>query len=345
MPDKEISFENLKKLLLLLCRYPFEEADKETLAFLISEVSDWSRMVALINAHGIIALAAYNIREAGLEKLLPADAMAALDNGRMQSMVRNTWLSENWKEVNTILTEAGIKHVLLKGMALEHTLYGAKGLRQMTDNDILIKREDSLKAWCLLQEKGFTRGLIKSAKFNRIIINIGEHLPPLYKNGYAIEIHHRIYDPGHANGKYFYNPIDETEETFIGDTKAWVLNKKAQLEHLINHFERHSLGGDQQLRLYADIVLLDKTAKIEIFDDFILNPQQNSKVKYIKASYKAGLNSIPVKYRFRFIIGDIFPSVTWMKNRYECNTLKAILHYPPRIGKLLWLMEGKAGRR
>ena len=68
MPDKEISFNHLKELLLLLCRYPFEVSNKVQLLKLLEEVRDWNNLVELINAHGIIALAAYNIREAGLEK-------------------------------------------------------------------------------------------------------------------------------------------------------------------------------------------------------------------------------------------------------------------------------------
>jgi hypothetical protein len=342
MPDKEISFDHLKELLLLLCRYPFEKSNKEALSKFLGEVQDWPKMVNLINAHGIIALADYNIREAGLEKTVPQDAMAILENGRMQSMIRNTWLTERWKEVNAILTNAGIKHVLLKGMALEHTLYGAKGLRQMNDNDILIKREDSLKAWHLLQQKGFSQGLVKSPLFKRIMGNIGEHLPPLYKNGYTIEIHHRIYGLRLTDGKNFYNPIDETEEILIGDIKALVLTKNAQLIHLINHYEKHALGGDQQLRLYADIILLNKESAINFPDHHILNPSQNDKPKYLKTAYKAGVTSIPAKLRWRFIIGDIFPTLKWMKNRYKCSAFKAILHYPPRVGKILWLIGKKA---
>jgi hypothetical protein len=37
---------------------------------LLGEVSDWHTLVKLINAHGIIALAAYNIKEAGLVSTL-----------------------------------------------------------------------------------------------------------------------------------------------------------------------------------------------------------------------------------------------------------------------------------
>ena len=340
MPEKEISFDHLKELLLLLCRYPFEETNKGILSDLIAEVKDWHKMVNLINGHGIIALADYNIRQAGLEKAIPEDSMALLENGRMQSIIRNTWLTERWKEVNTILTNAGIKHVLLKGMALEHTLYGAKGLRQMTDNDILVKREDSLKAWSLLQQEGFTYELLKSPLHRKILCDIGKHLPCLYKNGYAIEIHHKLYDNNLIDEKNLSDPVDEAVETLIGGKKAWILSEKHLLAHLADHFKKHAKGGEMPLRLYTDIALLDGTAGIDIPDNFILNPMQYNKAQYLRSSYKITVKSIPFRYKWRFIVGDIFPALKWMKNRYKCSAFKAVLHYPPRVGKVLWLIEG-----
>ena len=121
-----------------------------------------------------------------MEKYIPEDAIAALENWYMKSVVRNAWLTERWKEVNTILSRAGIKHVLLKGMALEHTLYGSKGLRQMNDTDILLKHDDELEAWHLLQEYAYSNELIKSGLYKKILADIGKHLPTLYKNGYAV---------------------------------------------------------------------------------------------------------------------------------------------------------------
>ena len=207
----------MRELLLLLCRYPFDEKDRETLAGLISGVKDWHKLVELINAHGIIALAAYNIKEAGLVMEVPEEAMAVLENGYLQSVVRNTWLTERWKEVNTILSNAGLKHVLLKGMVLEHTLYGSKGLRQMTDNDILVKREDALKAWNLLQQEGFFHEVIKSSFHKKILVDIGQHLPTLYKEQYAIEIHTRLFD-AKTNDTVDYNKMIDMFYTKIIET-------------------------------------------------------------------------------------------------------------------------------
>ena len=328
----------MKELLLLLCRYPYDKKNRETLSKLISEVTDWRKTVELINAHGIIALATYNIKEAGLVKKIPGDAMAFLENGNMQSMVRNAWLTERWKEVNTILCDAGIKHIILKGMALEHTIYGSRGLRQMNDNDILIKHEESYKAWQLLQQKGFTIEPLKSPLFKKIMFDLGKHLPTLYKNGFAIEIHHKLFDRGVKYDRSSFDFFEDAVEIKISGINALILSREVQIMYLINHFEHHVAEGDCQLRLFNDIILLDKNRKIEFPDCFISDPKQSHKPEFRKAAYKANLSLMPKWQRPLYILGDTFPSVEWMKKRYNCNWLKLLIFYPVRISKLLWLI-------
>lgn len=331
----------MKELLLLLCRYPYDESHGQHLSNLLGEVKDWHKMVELINAHGIIALAAYNIKEAGLEKKIPEEAMTFLQNGYLQSVVRNTWLTERWKEVNAILCEAGIKHILLKGMALEHTIYGSKGLRQMSDNDILINQDDSFRAWQLLQQNGFMLEPFKSPLFRKIIFAFGRHLPALTKNGYVVEIHNELFDNKNKEEFSHNNPFNDAIEIVIGGNKALILSEKLQLMHLIKHYNDHALAGNCQLRLFADILLFDDNTKYEFPDRFISDPIQENKKEFLKAAYKSNLCSIAPKNRWRFIIGDIFPSVKWMKKRYKCNGVKAMFYYPLRIGKLMWLIGRK----
>jgi hypothetical protein len=327
----------MRELLLLLCRYPFDEANRETLSNLIEEVQDWNKLTELINAHGIIALAAYNIKEARLMNKIPGDAMAILENGYMKSIVRNTWLTECWKEVNTILCDARIKHILLKGMALEHTLYGSNGLRQMSDNDILIKPDEALKAWKLLQRHGFTHEPFKSPLLKKIMFDLGHHLPALYKNGYVLEIHFALFNLGISEEELYHDLFTASVEIFIGDTKALILNKEMQLRHLIAHFKHHTASGDCQMRLYADIMLLDKSNYFEFPTLFISDPSQGTKKEFRKTAYKARIKAIQPKHRLRFLLGDTFPSIHWMKERYRCNGLKALLLYPIRTMKLWWL--------
>jgi hypothetical protein len=328
----------MKKLLLLLCRYPFEAGNRELLSSLVRAVQDWNELVQLINAHGIIALAAYNIREAGLEKEIPPEAMTILVNGYRQSVVRNLWLKERWKEVNVILESAGIKHILLKGMALEHTFYQSQGLRQMTDCDILVKHEDALKAWYLLQKEGYSCSPIKSPLHRKILINSGKHLPSLSKDGFILEIHHSLFEPEDRINMNNNDLFDSAVKITVGDTPALALPDEIQLKYLISHFIRHKLEGSCQLRLYADIILLDKNSEIVVPESFIYDPDQEQKPEFRKAAYKNALKSVPAKYRFQFILGDIFPAAGWMKERYKCSGLKLVFLYPLRIGKLMWVM-------
>jgi hypothetical protein len=327
----------MKELLLLLSGYPFDETYRETLSRLISEVTDWKKLVEVINAHGIIALAAYNIKESGLEQKVPLEAMQIIRNGFRQSQVRNLWLTENWKEVNTILCNAGIKHILLKGMALEYTIYEGRGLRQMNDTDILIQKKDSVKAWHLLTQAGYAPKPLKSPLFRKFIFNFGQHLPALYKNGYAIEIHTRLFNEG-SYEDVAKDPFNETIEITINGITANILSRKTHLKYLKQHLERHTHSGECQLRLYSDIALLENTKISGFPDQFISDPLQSSRPVFLRAAYKANIRSLPLKYRFRFIIGDMFPSLSWMKERYKSKGIKVFLFYPPRLSKLLWLI-------
>jgi len=328
----------MKELLLLLAHYPYNESSREILSRMLSEIKDWELFVKLVNDHGIIALAAYNIKEAGLEKMLPEKALAVLENGQMQSIVRNAWLTERWKEVNKILNEAGIKHILLKGMALEHTIYESKGLRQMTDNDILIKREEAIKAWELLQEKGFKINLQKSPLHRKIILEASQHLPALYKEGYALEIHTRLFDEWDTGQKAYNEFFEKAEGFVIGDSSAYILPKEIHIDYLVKHFKRHALAGEAQIRTFTDIKLLDPENPLEFPEEFIMFPNQRNKSNYKKAIYRENVWTVAPRHRLRFVAGDIFPSIAWMKNRYRCPGWKTIFYYPHRLGKLLWLI-------
>jgi hypothetical protein len=327
----------MKDLLLLLAHYPYDPSIKEIMAGLVKEIQDWDSFVKRVNDHGIIALAAYNIKEAGLENQVPEKSMAILENGLMQSIVRNAWLAERWKEVNEILNNAGIKHILLKGMALEHTIYGGRGLRQMTDNDILINREQAISAWEILQENGFEMMTPKSPLHLKIITRYGQHLPALFKDGYAVEIHSRLFDMTDDDNLHMKMFSESTEITVRGE-KAYILSEDIHLKYLIKHHTRHALSGECQLRTYADIKMLDPGNNLEFPDEFVPEPSQSHKKSYRRAHYRSTVQSVPPGYRLRFIAGDVFPSVEWMKGRYRCATVKTIIYYPGRMGKLLWLI-------
>lgn len=327
----------MKELLILLCKYPYLESGRNKMSQLLMEVKDWEKLVYLLNAHGIIALSAYNIKKAGLDGIIPREVWSKIENGMMQNIVRNTWLTEQWKELASILNGAGIDYILLKGMALEHTLYESKGLRQMNDIDILIQKENALQAWQLLKENGFVSKTLKSSLYEMILGEIDKHLPTLFRNELAVEIHTRLFDSLTYKSAE-ENPFKNQIEIKIDNRKALILNNKMHLSYLVSHYKRHELAGICQMRLFADIRSIDRDNQIIFRNEFLYEPFQSKKIKYRSSVYKAKLKFVPGRYRFRYIVGDIFPSLAWMKEHYKCNTFYAMIYYFFRIGKLLWLI-------
>ena len=58
----------MKELLFLLALYPYDKSNRGKLSDLIRKVSDRVKLISLINAHGITALAAYNLKVSELDK-------------------------------------------------------------------------------------------------------------------------------------------------------------------------------------------------------------------------------------------------------------------------------------
>jgi hypothetical protein len=74
---------------------------------------------------------------------------------------------------------------------------------------------------------------------------------------------------------------------------------------------------------------------------FFLKSPKNNKPDKPGQAYRSNIRDIPGLHRkILFVLGDLFPTVTFMKNRYGCKSaLAASLYYPLRLGKLFWLFR------
>lgn len=318
----------MKELLKYLCRFPYDESYREQMKILLAEVEDWEKVVKLINDHGIIALAAYNIISSGLRELVPANYMAVLENGLRMNIARNAWLTERWKEVNRILSEAGIRHVLLKGMNLEYGIYGGMGLRQMNDNDILIKKNEALRAWELLKSHGFKSEVLKSPLHKKIHPYLRMHLPALTKDNYTVEIHNRIF----INANVTDAIIDSAIMIIIDGVPAYIPESKLHTQFLLLHQEKHMRNGEYPIRLYADLEIIEPGSAPEITDEFVFNPVQHRSISF--KDFMSTLKILPVRLWPYYITGELFPSPKWMKQKYNCSSIKLFVLYPARIFKI-----------
>jgi len=73
---------------------------------------------------------------------------------------------------------------------------------------------------------------------------------------------------------------------------------------------------------------------------FLKNPKKNSPAGNPKI-YRHIIGEIPGLHRkILFFLGDLFPTLTFMKERYKCRSKwEAALYYPHRLGKIWWLVR------
>jgi len=260
----------------------------------------------------------------------------------------------------------------------------------MTDVDVLMKREDCLKARELLINNGFTSLPLKSPLYKLILMHTGKHLPSLIKNGFSFEIHHKLF--GSEDGNLTDMLYDKSTENKVNDEKIFIPGPQILFLYLVRHLFMHEKNNESQLRLYTDlIVLIEKyrndiinadltllsemgdlngvlSCKLEILRDFwgisfpgwlnefierkndsankekfiffLRSPKNNPAVNR-GWFYRNTIREIPgIHRKLIYISGDLFPSITFMKKRYNCrSTLKILFYYPHRLGKLWYLIK------
>ncbi|MCD4770448.1 MAG: nucleotidyltransferase family protein [Bacteroidales bacterium] len=378
MNDLKLTTE--QELLIGLCRLDLSQEQTGHLKTLSKNLDDWPGFARVANDHGISALVYYNLEKHALWQFVNDDVRVLLYNSYLKSLSRNANLLEKFTVVSRILRESETRPLLIKGMALELTIYGNIGLRQMNDIDFHLEREVSLNAWNSLISLGYTPNRLKSPLYRSILLYIGKHLPDLVKDGVSFEIHHSLFDEaidpaaaGQANSEFL---IPDPQQHFL---------------YLIKHLNYHENNGESQLRLYTDLFLMiekygeeilnrdlvelaEKAGIIDVLSDkliilktfwglkipsvlveidgtindhlferfrnFLVKPKGNP-VRQGSVRYRETVKNIPGWHRkFIYVLGDLFPSLTFMKKRYGTKTrICAVVYYPHRLGKVLLLFK------
>ena len=392
-PDPGIRSE--EALLLSLCRLRLTDETTAKIRSLCPGVTDWNYFSKLTARHGVDALVYLNLGKAGLLQDIPSAVAGRLKNAMMISLSRNISHSLVMGEVLKMLNGNNIKTVLLKGLALELSEYGNTGLRQMSDIDILVKKEQCLEARNILLRSGFRSLPVKSVLHRPILSSIGKHLPTLIKSSVSVEIHTELFGAG-ARGLTDVL-VNNSYEIDLEGQKAYIPQPALFFLYLVRHLFLHELKRESQLRLYTDLTVLIDNHRDEIFNPMLLlyageaglekilsqkleslkifwdielpdwlndftakhhDPSAaGSFIFFLKspgdnilpdnsASYRQAIRDIPGFHRkLLYVAGDILPTISFMKKRYRCSsTLRALLHYPLRLGKLFYLF-GQGGLR
>jgi hypothetical protein len=117
--------------------------------------AQWRQLLALARFHGMAPLVFWQLATDDLLSAIPAPIAAACKDEYLQTLINNRRMQTIFQEVVSALGAEGIRVMALKGLALARRYYGEVALRPMTDMDLLVRREDVLRATATLRRLGY----------------------------------------------------------------------------------------------------------------------------------------------------------------------------------------------
>lgn len=191
---------------------------------------------------------------------LPKDALNLLRNAYYSNLAKNVQFQEKAKQVISILKEAEIEVVLLKGIAMVSYYYDDIALRPMSDIDLLIKEADIERA----EEVLLKNGLVNTNKQRKFIKNLrlGHNLP-LEFNNTLIELHWRVLNSANiyqVSIDEFWNRAKLIDFAGIG---VKIFSAENQIQHIAVHINSHLSKSHVRINWWYDALLIIEKDRID----------------------------------------------------------------------------------
>ncbi|MBI5962599.1 MAG: nucleotidyltransferase family protein [Chloroflexi bacterium] len=279
------------RLLALCARAESHPSMVEQLSRQVEAFTSWQELPIQAELHGMAPLLWHHIRKSGIS--IPLKTRQTLEGLYLRHRIFNQAHTLILLEVSSLFEQAGIRALVLKGLALAHQYYPDPALRPVSDIDLLLKQADVLPALDLLAGAGFR---VDSPRASRTLNLLSKELTadsPL-RDGISthVELHH--YDPRQRtlNDNIPDNEFigfDAPPHTLtIGERVVYTPAPMDTLNYLCRHLQRHLFEGTAnkplQLKWVADIV------------SFIEHHAETMDWDYLRRRDKAFLERLEVFY-------------------------------------------------
>jgi len=208
---------------------------------------NWAYFFAQARSEGVVSLVYKKLSEInGAESLIPEDTWRKLESSYYTVATRNISLSGKLTTILESFNQAGIEVIILKGMALLHTIYANTALRPMYDIDILIHGKDFPSVESKLKGLGYS--------------NSASYPEDFHKDSMMVDVHWELMNVTRIKSRGRSHCIDLNEvwnnsiAVEIDGEKARVLSPEYCLMDLCLHLAFHH--GLQGLMWFSDIARL-----------------------------------------------------------------------------------------
>ncbi|HKO96108.1 MAG TPA: nucleotidyltransferase family protein [Pyrinomonadaceae bacterium] len=141
--------------LLLACgRTRIDRGDVDRIRSLVAEQKDWDSLVQTSLAHGLMPLLYENLRTHASD-LIPEDVLLRLKGLFEKNAARSIFLTAELIRILNLFESEGVAGMPYKGPSTAMSIYGNLSLRQFSDLDILVGKEDVWRSHELLISLGY----------------------------------------------------------------------------------------------------------------------------------------------------------------------------------------------
>jgi hypothetical protein len=225
---------------------------------------EWQKFLDLVAMHRLGPLMHERLAQGPSGDAIPAPVKERLQQSFRRTTLRNLAIGRQLVRATSLLRDAGISSVALKGAFLAFFAYRTPALRPMRDLDLLVQPQDAVRAFEVLKSHGYRSALdgTPEAYFADRI-----HLPPLVgPDGIPLELHHRLTPPDLPHFRRFEEHLWSCR---IGKTVGGIEILFPRAEDMLLHLCIHATL-DHQLDVgplaLMDIAMLVETESLDWHD-------------------------------------------------------------------------------
>jgi hypothetical protein len=233
------------------------ERNDQAIRALLAQPLDWAKLTWLSEQERATPVL---WRRLSAIASLPEEAQP-LHRMSMVSEFRMAHLESRLLSALDTLEDSEIEPVLLKGAALALTVYGSFVARPMSDVDLLVPRDDVMRAREALIASGWTEGVENSPEF----YEGHHHLQPLVDaqgTGTSLELHTSLFFEGHPFALTSEDIRRRADKVVVRGRMVLVPSVHDQLLHLCLHFAWSHMMATGAWRAFRDLDALLRTERV-----------------------------------------------------------------------------------
>jgi hypothetical protein len=245
-PEGRATIHISQPLRLALAGRYSEKAHREWQQFTAAASPDWPALAREAAGLGLAPLLYDACRRTAAP---PTDVLADLHTHYLQTGLHNTLALRELARVLTLLNEAGIPVIVLKGAALAQMVYGNVALRPMVDLDLWLPFERLEEAQGLLASAGYVAPVPfpftdeSGLCWNELLLRSSQGPRPV-----VLELHWRLLDNPYYHRRLPMAPIWERSlPVMVEGVSSRVLAPDDLLLHLCSHNLYHHQGTVAQV--------------------------------------------------------------------------------------------------